>query len=109
MPAFHGNRTRPVLGLVLLVCCALWAATVLGGHAPPALAFSSPNSPLGTASSSPLDVVRAPLIANAAPDAAVQESAPSQEGGAWRVPVGVGIVILGLALVVGGLVYLLRH
>ena len=74
------------------------------------LAFSSPNSPLQA--STPTVALQSPLDAPHLLPVVVNQTGPSEEpasvGYRWQRPVGIGIAVLGFALVVGGLVYLMR-
>ena len=110
------GNARSAVGLAFLALTAVILAGVFSVPGDQVLAFSSPSSPIET----PASPVRGPTKDTSTPVAtgvavtqarsyvpipAATSAAPSPD---WSLPLGIGLIVLGLALVVGGLFYLLR-
>ena len=95
---FEHKRARSGPGLALLVVCTLLALALTAREDERALAFASPQSPVAPESdqarSLALPVVNSP------------RTGPGWLASVWRVRVGIGLVVLGLALVIGSLVWI---
>ena len=128
------GRARPVTGLALLVLCTLvivaFVAMVDGRASAlwsPLSPLESPLSPLPTPSRAeehvtPTALPPEPTQTKPAQVEAAQTEEPKSEAAqaaamstdvrqspAWRSLIGIGLVVLGLALVIGGVFWLVRR
>jgi hypothetical protein len=100
-----------VSGLAFLVLCTLLATSLVAAQDGGVLAFLSPSSPLGSTRAT-LAVVspsRMPSPLSIRVERTMQGTEEDPTGPAWRFPLGIGVIVLGLGLVIGGLFYLLRQ
>jgi hypothetical protein len=123
------GRARPVTGLAFLVLCTILVLAFVAMVDDRAAALWSPLSPLESPVSPTPDTSRAKesLTPTVGPPEATQakptraepaqaeatQAAPTpsevKQSPAWRSPLGIGMVVLGLALVIGGVFWLVRR
>jgi hypothetical protein len=113
------GRARPVTGLAFLVLCTILVVALVATVDGQAAALWSPLSPLASPLSATPDASRVEesLSPTAQPTRAAQTeaaqaapaSAEAKRSPAWRSPLGIGLIALGLALVIGGVFWLVRR
>jgi hypothetical protein len=103
--SFASRNARSVLSLAFLVWFTIVSVIALSLHGAPAQAFSSPRSPLDVPRT--LVVDRSPLPAPARAAAMEAQEAPRQP--VWRLILGIGLIAMGVALFVGGSIFLMRR
>ena len=110
------GNARSALCLAFLALSAMLLVGVLTVPGEQVLAFSSPSSPLEAPASPVRDSAKdasTPVATGVAATQArsfvpIPESTSAAPSPGWSLPLGIGLIVLGLALVVGGLFYLLR-
>jgi hypothetical protein len=92
------RKARPVAGLAFLVFCAIVALALASSVDECVMAFASPQSPV-------VPVGDETLSSLARSVRTVPDAGPGWLGSAWRVRLGGGLIVLGVALVIGGLLW----
>ena len=110
------GRARPVTGLAFLVLCTILVVALVAMVDGQAAALWSPLSPLASPLSATPEASRGEesLSPTAQPTRTAQteaaQAAPAsteaKRSPAWRSPLGIGLIVLGLALVIGGVFWL---
>jgi hypothetical protein len=110
------GNARSAVGLAFLALLAVLLAGALTLPGKQVLAFSSPGSPLAAPASPIRGSAKGPgtPTSTGVAETRVQSFVPipasmsAKPSPGWPLPLGIGLVVLGLALIIGGLLYLLR-
>jgi hypothetical protein len=92
------GKARPLVGLAFLVFGTFLALAFLSSTEERAFAFVSPQSPVVPADDKTLSSL---------PHSVEGIPREEQASSAWRVRVGTGLIVLGLVLVVGGVLWIM--
>jgi hypothetical protein len=94
------KRARSGTDLALLILCAFLALIVALWGGEPASALASPQSPVTLGGEETLASLQRSIQT-------VPGADPGTAGGAWRGRIGIGLIVLGMLLVIGGLLWIM--
>ena len=92
------GKARPLVGLAFIVLGTFLALAFLSSTGERAFAFVSPQSPVVPADDETLSSLA---------QSAESVSREGRASSAWRVRLGTGLIVLGLILVVGGVLWIM--
>jgi hypothetical protein len=93
------RKARPLADLAFLVLCVSLALALASSVDQHVMAFVSPQSPVVPAGDETLSSLARSVRT-------VPDANPGWLGSAWRVRLGGGLIVLGVALVIGGLLWI---
>ena len=99
MVKFEHRKARLGSDLAFLVLATFLALVLVSGGDERALAFVSPQSPLPPAGDQAHRSLSVPVVNSSGAE-------PGWLGTVWRVRVGGGLIVLGVALVIGGVLWI---